>query len=332
MRENEYKRILILNPTHIGNTLCNVPLFMRVKRRYPNANVTIAMAKRNGVLAPYLRGLGFECIAFDNNFTGFDRYKTIFRYGWKCYKSFDYGICSVEPRKTDHILLHLLCKRSRAYVQNNWHGKLISEPVAFYESELRSLHHSQFLCNVFDRSPVSKNEWPRVKITADGAFDIPLENKQDKRVPVLYISARNNRKTSLLNKDKQINVIRQAYERCKFFTIINDYQFSTEAKELQDGLGVPCSVVITPDFQQLLKLIAFVDCCLVGDGGVSHVAAWLNTPELVLFGETSLIEWTPLGENVSVLYDPRDVNNIPDEVIVESLIKLIDSSQSENEN
>jgi hypothetical protein len=305
---------------------------MRVKKRYPDASVTIAMAKRNGVLAPYLRGLGFECLVFDNNFTGFDRYKTIVRYGWNYYKQFDYGVCSVEPRKTDHLLLSLLCKRSRAYVENNWHGKLISEPVAFDEAEIRSVHTAQFCCNVFDRSPVLRNEWPRLNISAEGDFDIPLEDKQGKKLPVLYVSARNNRKTSLLNKEKQIKVIRQAYERCKFFTIINDYQFSTEAKELQDGLGVPCSVVITPNFQQLLKLIAFVDCCLVGDGGVSHVSAWLNTPELVLFGETSLIEWTPLGENVSVLYDPRDVNNIPDEVIVESLIKLIDSSQSENKN
>ena len=327
MQTNKYKKILILNTTHIGATLCNVPLFMRIKRCYPDARVTIAMAKRNGVLAPYLEAQGFECIVFDNNFVGFDRYKTIFRYGRKYYKYFDYGVCSVEPRKTDHLLLSLLCKRSRAYVQNNWHGRLISEPVAFDEAEIRSIHRAQFCCNVFDRSSVTEDEWPRVSIAANDDFDGLFENKQNRRVPLLYVSANNNRKTSLLNKQKLTDVIRHAYEQCKFFTIINDYYPSEQSRELQSELGVPSSVVITPDFYQLLKLLNSVDFCLVGDGGVSHIAAWLNIPELVLFGETSLIEWMPLGRRVSVLFDAHDVNRIPDEIITESLIKLIDSSK-----
>ncbi len=39
------KKIAILNTTHIGTMLCNMPLIFRVKRRFPSASITTRVQK-----------------------------------------------------------------------------------------------------------------------------------------------------------------------------------------------------------------------------------------------------------------------------------------------
>ena len=56
-----------------------------------------------------------------------------------------------------------------------------------------------------------------------------------------------------------------------------------------------------------------------------HMAAALGVPQVVLFGPTSTITWSPLSEKATVLDDKsvekinRNVNNIPKNQILEAL-------------
>ena len=82
-----------------------------------------------------------------------------------------------------------------------------------------------------------------------------------------------------------------------------------------------------------------MDICFLGEGGSMHMAAALEIPQVVLFGTTSTITWSPLSEKATVLDDQsmekihRNVNNIPINQILEALkekLKNIEVSASIN--
>jgi ADP-heptose:LPS heptosyltransferase len=52
---------------------------------------------------------------------------------------------------------------------------------------------------------------------------------------------------------------------------------------------------------QLAALLARSDLYLGNDSGVSHLAAALNVVSLVLFGPSSVNQWSPRGRNVTVV-------------------------------
>ena len=76
-----------------------------------------------------------------------------------------------------------------------------------------------------------------------------------------------------------------------------------------------------------------MDLCFFGDGGSMHIAAALGISQVVLFGETSEITWSPLSDNSTILRDELDVNNIPINKILKALkSKLIALKKNSLEN
>jgi ADP-heptose:LPS heptosyltransferase len=85
------------------------------------------------------------------------------------------------------------------------------------------------------------------------------------------------------------------------------------------------TIYLTPILRDYLKLIKSVDICFLGEGGSMHMAAALGVPQVVLFGETSKVTWSPLSLKATVIKDKSNVNNIPEEVVFETLkSKLIE--------
>lgn len=95
------------------------------------------------------------------------------------------------------------------------------------------------------------------------------------------------------------------------------------ATEIAEKLTVPHVVFPTPNFDQLMCLLGAVDACFIGEGGIMHLAAALNKPQLVLFGKTSQICWEPLSNKGIYLRDESDVKNIKPENVIIKLKQLL---------
>ena len=94
---------------------------------------------------------------------------------------------------------------------------------------------------------------------------------------------------------------------------------------LKEKIGCEVRYAVTKNFDAFLHLLNECDLVFVGDGGVSHVAAWLDKPSVVLFGETLPEQWMPMSNKVEFLFDPKTVNNIKNEEIATKIIKQLDS-------
>jgi len=63
-------------------------------------------------------------------------------------------------------------------------------------------------------------------------------------------------------------------------------------------------VHIPQDTLALRRLLASGRAYVGNDSGVSHLAAWLGLPSVVVFGPSDPVRWRPIGENVEVVRPP----------------------------
>jgi ADP-heptose:LPS heptosyltransferase len=97
------------------------------------------------------------------------------------------------------------------------------------------------------------------------------------------------------------------------------------AKDLEKKVLQKVKVCITPRLSEFIKLTSSMDICFHGEGGGMHIAAALGISQVVLFGHTSTITWAPLSDKSAVLSDRSNVNNIPQDKIINALKEKITS-------
>lgn len=323
-----YTNIAIINFHHIGDTVCNFSLFKYCRLQAPQAKITIFLGKEGGVLAPFI-----DCcdeVVIVPITSKERRYFSIIKFALKYHKQFDLVICGLEPRKYIHIFMGVLgAKTSIAYIENTWHSKLINSGVLYDDPLQRTRHNALQMLNVVANYQELPEELrPRIAITpAVRQQFLPqiLAKFGDKiLLPRLLISVTNNRANSTIESAMYSSLFAEVKNQFDFSVVISYLPKDKErADELAKILPVPAIPIATPSFAEFMVLLDLVDGCFLGDGGITHLAAALDKPQLVLFGWISPIEWLPLSRNVQYLYHPEHVKHIDKKEIVAKLNSLL---------
>ncbi|KPC55467.1 glycosyltransferase family 9 protein [Amantichitinum ursilacus] len=322
-------KIAIFSHTHIGTLICNWPLFAAVRKRYPQAEITAFLAWRNRELAPYLLHLCDHVVVMPD-FVGKKKYLAVLRYGWGYRKQFDLVVCGLEPRKVDHILFGVLGAPTIAYVEDNWHGRLISQPVKFDIPAMRQMRHAQYILRVFEPDAVvDPSRFPRFD-DVRRVFRIPpsaltrTQPRQPDEPVRLLISATNNRADARMDTARLISVIGALAEQIPLQVFVCWLgQDQPKAVQLAAAMPVPAEVLDTPSLGEFMAALSDMDLVLVGDGGIMHMAAALDIPQVVVFGSTLVTEWAPMSERAVCLRDERGVNHIAESDIVTALLRQL---------
>ena len=100
-----------------------------------------------------------------------------------------------------------------------------------------------------------------------------------------------------------------------------------------ERLSALLKLISPPPTPTLLKLVVNVPLLEVAehllnskgylgnDSGITHLAAMLNLPTVVLFGTSSPTVWRPVGPDVHVLYEPM-LENLTVEVVLDTLLRI----------
>ena len=148
-------------------------------------------------------------------------------------------------------------------------------------------------------------------------------SKKEEKTSTLFVSVTNNRIGSQLSSQNYAAILNRFSQGKNFTVVINcEPKDEVNAHVLGSLLQMPYRVAITETFEEFIHLLASVDALLIGDGGVMHLAAALNKPQVVLFGGTKIWEWAPLSKKAICLGDPHNVNYIDSGKIVEALYGL----------
>ena len=86
-------------------------------------------------------------------------------------------------------------------------------------------------------------------------------------------------------------------------------RFSAESKQTLAAIGTVFSGLA---LRQIMQIIASCDAFLGNDSGISHLAAGLGKPTLVLFGPTNPAVYRPIGPFVEVVTPPENSFTEPD--------------------
>ena len=81
-------------------------------------------------------------------------------------------------------------------------------------------------------------------------------------------------------------------------------------------MRTPPVLLRTPELDDLIAAVAVSDFVLSTDGGLMHIAAALDVPQVVLFGRTDPRHWAPVSQKSAVLQRGPRVEAISvDEVV-----------------
>ena len=83
-----------------------------------------------------------------------------------------------------------------------------------------------------------------------------------------------------------------------------EYVLGPADGDLRPRLADAAAVHRPQDTLALRRLLASARAYVGNDSGVSHLAAWLGVPSVVVFGPSDPVRWRPLGENVEVVRPP----------------------------
>jgi len=328
----EYKKIAVINFHHIGDTVCNFSLIKYCRLKSPQAKITVFLGEENGGLAPFITDCDEVVVVPITSKKR--RYFSLIKFALRYRKQFDLVICGLEPRKYIHIFMWLLQARTVvAYVGNTWHSKLINHGVLYNDPLQRTCHNALHTLNVVaNYRELPEELLPRIIIsqTLKQQFLPQILSQLGDKIspPHLLISVTNNREKSTIDLILYRDLFAKLKEQCNFSVVISYLpKDKKRAEELAAILPVPSVPIATPNFAAFLVLLDLIDFCFLGDGGITHLAAALNKPQLVLFGAISPCEWLPLNKQVYYLHDDKHVKYIDQEKIVVTLKNLLTQVQ-----
>lgn len=331
---SRFRNIAIVNMHHIGDAVCTIPLIRYVRKCAPSAKITVFLGVINGCLAPFLPDCDEVIVVPAHLTSSGPKYSVLFKYGFRFRHKFDLAICGVEPRKSLHVLLKLLDPDvAIAYIENNWHGKIINHGVFYDEPRQRKRHNTLEVLNVIaSYEELPQDLLPKLNIPAEirSQYEADLYEKikplRAENAVLLLVSVTNNRPFCTIAVNDYADYLNELAEKrgCKFSVVISYMQSDeAKAKQLAKLLKVPCLPILSKDFNEFILLLDSVDMCFVGDGGIMNLAAALDKPQLALFGKTSAIEWRPLNSKARYLRHVEHVKYIPKEDIMRELEDLL---------
>lgn len=141
----------------------------------------------------------------------------------------------------------------------------------------------------------------------------------------LIVEVSNHRPTSQLANEKLANILNDLSKRIDFTVVITLRPgYEETAKKLSGQLQMPNEICLTPSLDDFISLVNGCDVFLFGDGGAAHIAGALGKRGVALYGITSVEKWKVLSDKVIHIYHERDVNEIQDQKIKQSLSSVFE--------
>ncbi len=296
----------------IGDLMCTWPLLAWIKKHTPHCRIHLFGEPIHRELIPLIAPID-RLWVFPMNHT---QYREGWKYGAQWRGQYDAAIAAhTRPRSwVAWFLKAMAAQRQIAFVDKRRRFGHIHQTRP-WTAEYEEAHHETYkLFQLVDPSCTQVPEWTRPRIQLAEKMELDFGGD----LPLVCVSISSNRKSCKLKLETWARCLNALHDvRVAVSFVERDRR---EAEQLVSLLKHPARAVTTPSLRDLLRLLNSSQLVATGEGGVSHLTAALDKPQVVLFGETSPIQWAPQTERAAILSDPHDVNRI-DPAHIEAALK-----------
>ncbi len=294
------KRILITKLGAVGDLVLAVPSFRMIRKRFPNAHVSLLVESKLMPLiqrCPYLD----ELIGFDRSKRR-EQWQRLFKLGRRLReRSFDLSIDFQNNWKT-HLLTFLAGIPKRYGYKRGAAGFLLTHPVVFWDKSLGPVEH-QF--QVLKRTGVMKFE-DAIELWPEPQEDVYILNKlieakfdASKRRVGFVLGASPHWPTKQWPVEYFLELAKQLVKKLDCQIILLGTQEDQELTQSFDQARLKQVLNLTgkTTLPQLVSLIKQLNVIVTGDTAPLHMASAFETKIVALFGPTDPKRHMPPGED-----------------------------------
>lgn len=332
------KNILVVRQhNQIGDMLCSLPLFAALKKKYPDAKITLVASVTNynivyGDVNPYIN----DVIIF-NKSTLFH----IFRFFRKLRSvDFDLGIVpsTVSMSRTSHFINYFSGAKVRIGVKriNGKHNKveyLLNVKSDFHWDKLK-FHQTERNLDLVRQinCDLTREEKNNLRLGLSDkeikfADDFINANLPDRSKKIFVFQPGAGKTANRWDVKNFIELILLLHKKYNPYILINsgpiDKEVTDELTKALAEKGIQ-DIILYHSIREVGALLAKSDLFISNDTGTMHVGAMVNAKVIGLFGPTDAYEWGPLNENGAFIQSKsQNINDITVDEVFEKACELL---------
>lgn len=336
----EIRNILIVRQhNQLGDMLCSVPLFAAIRKKFPEAHITLVASPINyeilfSDINPYIdKVITYRKAPLKNLF---EFYKEL--------KNHDYQIgivpSTVSVSRTSHLINFFSGAKIRVGVKSIDEKQNSVEYLLNIKSDFkwgaRKLHQVERNLDVgrqigCDLSEIEKSE-VRIHLSEEEtkfASEFVSENFPDKSRLLISLHPGAGKIQNRWSKENFIQLAKMLYEKYECYFLITsgaiDEKISNEVKSALNHEKVNCVILEKTPIRKVGAVIKMSDLYITNDTGTMHVAGGVDANVISLFGPTHGYEWAPSGSTkIFIQSQTGEINDITPGTVFEAAQKMIE--------
>jgi ADP-heptose:LPS heptosyltransferase len=330
--------LVVRQHNQVGDMLCSTYLYVALKKKFLNANITLVAAQTNYPipfkdLNPYIDNiLMFDISTLKKMFWFFRELRK---------RKYQIGIVpsTYAISRTSHIINFLSGAKIRIGVssigsKSNTYKFLLNVKSDFKWDD-NKVHQMDRNLDVVrqigcDLTADEKHQKGILLTAEDDNFaKLFLRNNLKSEYNILIgFHPGAGKKANIWDTQHWCSLIELLYKRFKNEIIITagsiDSDLIQKLKEQLQNKNIRYSLVEDLPVKKLAALLKLMDLYVTGDTGPMHVAGFVNTKIVSLFGPTYAYEWAPTGENkISIQSKSKNINDVTVEEVYKNCCSLL---------
>lgn len=298
-------KILVIQTAKIGDLICSTPIFREIKRKYPDAKLTVMVnpiTKELIELNPYIDEIIVIKTDEYRGFTGKIKLSKIIFKG-----KYDIGI-ALNPSVLYAIALFWGLVPVRISVMPNFTGftyRLASKLFTYTEQRVSGQLVIETYMKILKFIGIENYRLDK---------EIYKEKNSDKKVkqllgdidkPLIGIAVSSGNKLKELGLEKMINLVNELLETFEaHILLIGSFQDKNFAEVIKSSVNNKDRIINTAGLFNLKELPALIKrlSLFIGvDTGITYMADALNIPIINIAGPSNMQDQRPTGKNVIII-------------------------------
>ena len=338
LKPSTVKHILIVKQhNQLGDMLCTYPLFAVVKKKFPNAKITLIASKANSIIISPKDDFYIDELILFEKFTPLKLARFLFKLRKNKY-DIAFVPSTVSFSKTSHLIAYHSGAKIRAGIKSsdehhNRYEKYLTHKLGFKWNEnkthqsIRILDLIKVLNFDYTNSDIKKAHLNFNKEEIRYAEHFFENNFQKHKISIGFHpgAGKAQNRWALDNFESLILKLKTKFN---FNILISsgrmDTHLTNNLKKRLKEKGIESVILKDVNIRKEAAIWSKLNLYITNDTGTMHVAGYSGAKVLSLFGPTHGYEWAPLFNGCEYIQSPTsDVNDIRVDSVFNNTLSLL---------